>query len=140
MRDVEKAKGLLVGGKYTCVLCRGEEILTSERTGIAPMMGFIGSGADLRGYSVADRIVGKAAALLFVLAGIKEVYADVLSDSAAAVMEAHGIPYEYGVRTAHIVNRTGDGICPMEMTVNDIEEPGKAYAALAAKIEEMRKP
>ncbi len=139
MIDVEKAKGLLVGGKYTCVLCRGEEILTSERTGIAPMMGFIGSGADLCGYSAADRIVGKAAALLFVLAGIKEVYAEVLSDSAAAVLGSHGIPFEYGTRTTHIVNRAGDGICPMEMTVKDIEEPDKAYRALAAKIEEMRK-
>ena len=46
------AHGYLDG--HTICLCRGGERLFSEKKGIAPMMSFIGSGADLRGYSVAD--------------------------------------------------------------------------------------
>lgn len=46
------AHGYLDG--HTICLCRGGERLFGEKKDIAPMMGFIGSGADLRGYSVAD--------------------------------------------------------------------------------------
>ena len=65
MTDIERARELLAGGQYTCVLCRGEDTITDTKAGIAPMMGLIGAGVDVRGYAVADRIVGRAAALLF---------------------------------------------------------------------------
>ncbi|HOA84567.1 MAG TPA: DUF1893 domain-containing protein [Bacillota bacterium] len=135
--DLRKAKKLLENGNYTCVLCHGDDTLTSDLPGISPMMNFIKSNFDLRGYSAADRIVGKAAALLFVLAGIREVYAGVISDGAAAALEAHGIPYEYERRVEFITNRTGTSICPMEATVKNIDDPAAAYKALSAKLKEM---
>jgi hypothetical protein len=135
--NLQKAKKLLKNSNYTCVLCRGDDILTSDLSGIAPMMNFIKFGLDLRGYSAADRIVGKATALLFVLAGIREVYSGVISDGAVAVLEEHGILYEYAKRVEFITNRAGTGICPMEATVKDIDDPAVAYKALSARIKEM---
>ncbi len=38
-------------------------------------MEWLGSGMDFRGCAAADKIVGKASAMLFVLAGVKAVYA-----------------------------------------------------------------
>jgi hypothetical protein len=139
MTDIEKAKEVFCSSKYTCVLCRGDKVLTSERKGIAPIMELISSGTDIRGFSAADRIVGKAAALLFVLAGIAGVYAGVLSDGAAAVLEAHGIPYSCGAHAGYIVNRKGDGVCPMEAAVKDIDDPAEAYTVLLAKIVELKR-
>ena len=138
MTDIEKARALLLSEKTTIALCRGEDILTSEKRGIAPMLGFIKDGVDLDGYSAADRIVGKAAALLFVLVGIKNVYAEVLSESGAAVLHANSIPYSYGTLCDRIINRAKTGICPMEQAVAGTESPEKAYAALVKKVEELR--
>ncbi|HHT54114.1 MAG TPA: DUF1893 domain-containing protein [Clostridiales bacterium] len=135
--DTQKAKTLLEQSSCTCVLCRGEDILTSNLPGISPMMSFINSGLDLDGYSVADRIVGRAAALLFVLAGIREVYAGVMSAGAAAVLQAHGIPYYYDRRVEYIANRAGTGVCPMEAAVMDIDDPAAAHRLLLAKIHEL---
>ena len=90
-KDTQKPKNLLDSSDYTCVLRRRRPHQASRASRV---MSFIKSGLDLSGYSAADRIVGRAAALLFV-AGIREVYADVISDNAVAVLEAHGIPYDY---------------------------------------------
>jgi hypothetical protein len=74
-RDAEAARDALLRGSHSCVLVKDGAIRASDLRGIAPMAGFIDGGLDLRGSSAADRIVGKAAALLFALAGVSEVYA-----------------------------------------------------------------
>ena len=136
MTDLQTAKQNLDG--HTICLCRGGECLFSEKKGIAPMMGFIGSGADLRGYSVADLVVGKAAAMLFVRSGIKSVFAKTLSKSGKTALEKHGIPVEYETLTESIINRDGTDVCPMEKTVAAIDDPDEAYAALREKIRTMK--
>lgn len=101
------------------------------------MMKFIAADRDLRGYCAADLIVGKAAAMLFVKAGIAEVYGETMSEAGAEYLKSHGIPYSFGTFTDRIVNRKGDGICPMEQTVADISDPEEGYQALKQKILEL---
>ena len=103
------------------------------------MIDFLQDGIDLSGYSVADKIVGKAAAMLFVKAGIKEVYAEILSVSGKNFLEEHGINAGYETLAEKIINRTGDDICPMEKTVADIIDPEEGYEAIRNKLKEMRK-
>jgi hypothetical protein len=103
------------------------------------MMKFIGMGKDLKGYSAADMIVGKAAAMLFVKAGICAVHGKVMSEAASEYLEAHHIPHSYDKLTEQIINRTGDNICPMEAAVANISDPEEGYKALFNKIQEMRK-
>lgn len=43
------------------------------------MVEWLGFGMDFHGYAADDKIIGKATAMLFVLAGVKEVYAPVVS-------------------------------------------------------------
>ena len=138
MTDIERARELLAGGQYTCVLCRGEDTITDTKAGIAPMMGLIGAGVDVRGYAVADRIVGRAAALLFALAGVKCVYAGVMSRGAALELERRGIPHSCGTLTERIVNRAGTGLCPVEQAVSGIDDPQAAYEAIARRLSELR--
>lgn len=139
MRDIEQAKRLLEGDKsLTCVLCRGDVLYRSQKSGIAPMMEFLDAGYDLRGFYAADRIVGKAAALLFVLAGVTELYAEVLSESALRVLNEHEITVSYTTLVPFIVNRQGDGACPMENAVREIEDPAAAREAVRQTLAKLR--
>ena len=83
---------------------------------------------------VADKVVGKAAAMLFVLSGVKKVYAHVLSKAGEKILKENNIEYEYGQLVENIINRSGDDICPMEKTVKDIDDYNEAYIALKNKI------
>ncbi len=130
LTDFSRAKNALASGEYTCVLCRGDSLLTATARGVSPMLDWLDEGLDLRGYCGADKVVGKAAALLFVLGGIVAVYADVMSRSAISVLERHGIFYEYGIITDAIINRAGTGPCPMERTVEAIDDPAQAREAV----------
>ena len=51
MTDIEHAKQLLTGEGYTCVICRGDDIHTSEKRGVAPLIELLDSKIDVRGYS-----------------------------------------------------------------------------------------
>lgn len=94
------------------------------------MINFIESGADLSGYSAADLVVGKAAALLFVKSGIKKVYAKTLSAHGKRIFEQYGIEYKYGILTDKIINRSGTDICPMEKAVANTDNPEEAFVVL----------
>ena len=136
MTDLEKAVQNL--GAHSICLCRGDEIIFDDGKGISPMMKLIASGKDISGFSAADVIVGKAAAMLFVKAGLSAVHGSVMSEAALAFLSKNGIPCTYGELTDKIINRKGDDICPMEKTVAGIDDPEEAYTALRERLAEMR--
>lgn len=128
--DLARAKSLLTG-RVTCAIVRGEHAETSELRGVAPLLAWL--GGNFAGYSAADKVVGRAAAFLYVLLGVKALYAAVLSEPAAEVLRAHGISFSYGRLAARIVNRAGDGLCPMESAVMGEDDPRRALEKIKAK-------
>ncbi len=135
-KDLMLAKNSLIG--HSIALCKGSDILISDKKGIQPMIDFIDSGIDLNGYSVADMVVGKAVSMLFVKVGIKEVFAKTMSRQAISILEKFNIPYSYDILTENIINRKGDGLCPMEQAVlntNDIEQ---GYKLIKNKLFELK--
>lgn len=137
MSDLEKARLALSSGNATCVLCKGDIILTSFERGVKPLVAYYESGDDLRGFSAADKVVGKGAAFIYVLLGVRAVHACVISEPALALLQNEGISVEYDVKTEHIVNRKGDGFCPFEMAVMNIRDKQLAYTAIREKMKEM---
>ncbi len=137
MNGLNRAKELLHTNEYTCVLCHGEKIYTSTQRGVKPLVDWLSSGTALSGYSAADKVVGKGAAFLYVLLDVKAVYAKVISRPALDVLLAHGIYTEYGALTENIINRKGDGICPIESAVLETNDPHKAYEAIIKKLSEL---
>ena len=137
MTDLEKSRDLLHTGEYTCALCRGNEHYTSILRGVKPLVEWLESGNDLRGFSAADKVVGKGAAFLYVLLGVRSVYSHVISIPALEVLQSHGINVEYDTLVEHIINRRGDGFCPFEVTVMDINDADTAYRAIRKKMENM---
>ncbi len=138
MTDLIKAKQLLAEN-LTCVLVKGDEVITSTKSGIAPVLGLIEEGVNLEGFSVADKIVGKAAAMLFVKAKIKSVFAQVLSEEGEKFLKSNGIDVEFDKKVQFIINRAGNGICPMEATVKDVDDFEEGFLALKNKVAELKK-
>lgn len=134
---LERAKARLHETDSTCVLCRGEQEVSSTRRGIAPLLEFLDEGMPLKGFSAADRVVGKAAAFLYVRLGVAAVYAGVMSRPAYETLTAHGIAASYGTLTDAIINRAGDGGCPMEQAVWQITDPEEAEQTLRRRLAEL---
>ena len=135
--DLERAKQTLARGGHTAVLCREDAVYITDERGVKPLLDWIAAGTDLAGFSAADKAVGKAAALLYVLLGVREVYAPLMSEPARRALEGHGITAGWGQLVPAIRNRSGDGLCPMEQAVWEIEEPEAALAAIRAKLAQM---
>lgn len=126
MNDLLQAKALLLEGGYTCALVCGASRLTTQFRGVKPLMQWLEDGTDLRGWCAADKVVGKAAAYLYVLLGVRAVHALVISRSALAVLEEHKIAVSYDTCVDAIRNRTNTGFCPMEQAVMEISHPAQA--------------
>lgn len=67
---------------------------------------------------------------MYILLGVEEVYADVMSESAIYTLAYYGVQPICNTSVKQIINRTATGVCPMEETVLDIDSPNKAYEAL----------
>ena len=68
----------------------------------------------LQGAVIADKVIGKVAGSILAVAGVKEIYADVMSQYANPVLEENGIQYEYKNLVDYIQNNDKTGMCPME--------------------------
>ena len=132
MTDIEAAIAALRG--HTLALCKNGELLTSDKRGVSPMADYLTEGRDLSGFSAADVIVGKAAAMLFIKAGIKEIYAEVISTSAEKLLKKHAIPFSFGSETEKILNRDKTGICPMENAVSDTDDTEEGFKRISEKL------
>lgn len=134
------AKGLLDGGEHTCVVICGKRVFTSKKRGVAPLLELYDElgGDGLKGGVAADKVVGKAAAMLYLLLGVKRIYAGVISRHALNALEKYGVEVSYDVLTDAVKNRAGDGYCPMESAVVDIDDPREGLSAIRKRLEQLR--
>lgn len=137
MTDLSAARRHLDSGDFTCVLCKGTTLHTATERGVKPLVRWLTEGCDLRDFSAADKVVGKATAYLYCLLGVRAVYAHVMSQSAAQVLAENGIEVQYGKLVENIINRQGTGICPFEAAVLDIHTPAEALPSIRAKMREL---
>lgn len=137
--DLEKAKALLINEEATCVLCRGTQIAVSKARGVKPLLDLLAAGENWQGAAAADKVVGKAAAFLYVLLEVTEVYAGVISQVALQVFQDYHITVCYDTLVPAISNRTDTGFCPMEEAVWHCTEPKEAVGLIQAKLAALQK-
>ena len=105
---------ILQDGNHSLVVA-GDGIRTFDGRGISDLYDLLTEHPGwLRGASVADKVVGKGAAALLILGGVRVLFAGVVSTSALGLLKDSGIPVRFSQEVAHIVNRKGDGVCPVE--------------------------
>ena len=138
--DALKAKPEMEENGYTCVVRKGEDCRFSFAHGIKPLLEWIDEGNNFAGYGAADQVVGKAAALLYIHLGVKELYGKLLSEPAAAILEQYGVTYAYENKVPYIINRKKDGMCPMEQSVLETSDPTEAVTLLKNTLASLKPP
>lgn len=138
--EIERAKEEIKAGRICIALIRDEQtIYTTQGRGVKPLLDLLDHEPSLLKESIiVDKIVGRAAAFLMILGGAKSVYALTMSLGAQAEFKKAGIKNNAEALTDVIVNRTGDGSCPMEKAVQDISDPQEAPVVLKEAIAELR--
>lgn len=136
---LERAKAALTGEITFAAILADGTLQTSEKKGIAPMMALLEEDRErLRGAAVADRVIGRAAALLMEFAGVREAYGGIVSSHALRAFAKSGIAFTYEKQVAHIINRSGTGMCPMEEAVLETEDAAAAYPVLQERLAALR--
>lgn len=133
--NIEDLKNILLKENHTIVIYKNDaSVYTSNDRGVAPLMKLLKENkAQLKDAMIADKVVGKAAALLMAYGKVKEVYTPTISTPALQVFKNHNIEIHYDKEVGRIINRKGDGLCPMETLCLNIENPEDAFVAINKK-------
>ena len=117
----------------------GELVFSSAQEGLSPLVRAIEEAGleRLKGCVVADRVIGRAAALLICLMGAREAHALVMSKGALRALEEHGIIARARELVEHITAPNGQAPCPFERLVEDVEEPEEAYRLIVRRLKEL---
>ena len=134
---LQKAKQILISGNYTCVLYDGTNTYTSNQRGVRPLIDFLNSKDSFSDFFAADKVVGAGAAHLYVLLGVQSVWANVISTSAKKILKTNNIQVFFEKEVPYIINRTGDGVCPIEDCVNGICDSSLALQKIKNKLNEL---
>ena len=130
------AAAALCPPEVTCAVVReGAVAATQSGLGVKPIRTLLATDPDLlKGAVVADTVIGKAAAMLLVRAGVVAVHGTVMSRSAADLLDQYQLPHRCDELVPMIINRTGDDMCPLEKSVLEIEDLDEAAAAIEATV------
>lgn len=90
----------------------------------------------LDGATIADKVIGKAAAAMVVVGGVKELYAEVMSKKAIPFLEEAGIAYTYGT-LVDTIKEEGDR-CQLEKITAPATTPEETVALLRTHFEEKK--
>lgn len=124
---------------YSCVILKGKDIRTFSQPGVADLYDLLkGDTAFLKGASVADKVVGKAAAALMILGGVKEIYTDLISLPALMLLGDSDIKVHYEHSVPFIQNRDKSGWCPLETICYQEKSPAAMLPLIDGFIHRMR--
>ncbi len=129
MTDLELAKQTLRGDKLSLAIAKNAHVLYQTKAeGILGLVRAIDQLKDeLAGASVADRVVGKAAALLCVQIEAAHVFGLTMSKSGLATLKKHGIDCEFQRLVPAILNIDKSCKCPLEKMVENLTNAQEAY-------------
>ena len=117
---------ILHGGGWSLVVDNGA-IRTFSGRGVSDLYGLLTREPEtLRGASVADKVVGKGAAALMVLGGVKEVYADVASAPALGLSPRRASGSFAGRRFLTSSIARGRASVPWSVSAPTAARPGSA--------------
>lgn len=121
--------------EFSCIVNKNDKLHTANKRGVAPILDLIDAGENtLNDAVIYDKVIGKAASMLLAENKIRAVYGLVMSELACEYLEKHNIPYAYQTKVEYILNRTNDGMCPLEQEVLNLFDSSKAYDVLRARI------
>jgi hypothetical protein len=135
MTDLQLAKQKLNDDSLAFIIVQdGAIVRAGTREGIGELIEALEAldalGARARGAALADKIVGKAVAMVARAAQIRAVYSPLMSQAACDALARDQIAFEYERLVPLILNKRSDGPCPLERLTLPIEDPRAAVDAL----------
>jgi hypothetical protein len=105
-----------MGKKWSFVLIRGGQIVfRSKSERLKPLICSINKHKkEMRGATVFDKVIGRAAAILLSYSKVKEVWTPIISRGGKNILQKNKIKTEYKREVENIMNQKGDDLCPME--------------------------
>jgi hypothetical protein len=137
MNDLQLAQAIFLSDLPTFALVRGGcELARGAQSGVRELAVTLQAlGAVANGASLADKVIGKAVALMAADAGIVSIYTPLISEPALRVCGLHDIACHYDRQVSRIKNARGDDLCPIEQLVIHIDDPTLALTTLRAKLQ-----
>lgn len=141
MKDIDVAVELLEKEKLALAIVKdGKVIFTSSDKGIKPLYTAVKEQKEeLENSSVADRVTGRAAAMLCAYAGVKQLKTKLISDNAVNVLKETSIIYEYDEHAPYIKNRDKTGMCPVETLSLKAENMDDLLAGIESFLDSIKK-
>lgn len=130
---------LLEEKEAACLIYSGEKLLhRSQSIGVKPLLEFMENHPDGTGEKdllLIDKVIGKAALLLSVLLGIGTIHTPVASSAAVEAAKTHQVKLHARDVVPYITNRKKNGMCPLEKSVLDTDDPQVALENIRAAIQ-----
>jgi len=141
VEDLRIAKEQLLQNSLTlCIVREGKVVFKATSHGISGFLNAMEGFEDqVEGASVADKVVGKAIALLCVYARVKAVYASTLSRGARKAFAEHSIHVEWDDLVETVLGTDKTETCPFEELAAGIADPVEAYVKLKALQNSLRR-
>lgn len=129
MPDLKLAKRTLKEKNLNLSIVKNGKILFETRSpGVIGLLQAIEElGKELIGSSVADRIVGRAAALLCTYSGVASVFSITMSEEGRKVLEDNQILFQFENRVPNILNYGRTDLCPFEKLTAGLTNSSEAY-------------
>lgn len=115
------------------VVYKDGNTLEFSQSGIEPLLIYLEDN-DFKGARVFDRIVGRAAAYLYVYGNADYVNADTISKPAIEILKKNKIKYETKNIVDEILNKDKTDLCPFEKLTQNAESPAQAYGLIYKKM------
>ncbi len=139
MRDIEIAKKHIDDSNNAIVIVKnGMIVYESKQKGIKPLYdACILLGDKLKNASLADRVTGRAAAILCIGYGIKALHTKLLSERAVGLLQETNIDYSCDKIVPYIKNRTQTDTCPVEKISAEITDAEELMVKIEKFLENM---
>jgi len=111
-------------------------VFESNKNGIRPLLEAIDllGRHRLRGTTVADKVIGRAAALLLAYIKPRVVYCGIISQRAEEILTKYGILFHAEQSVPEICQPGSDELCPFEKSVSNVEMPVQGYRNIVLKL------
>jgi len=142
MDELEVAKQRLKDKNLNLVFIRDyEPIFETKKEGLSGLLQAIEKlNGDLSNTSVADRIIGKAAALIYDYLKVKAAFAITLSQDGLEILNTSRIRCEFEKLVPTILNMKKTDKCPFEKIVENISNSKEAYKKIKESCSPIDRP
>ncbi|MBQ7530782.1 MAG: DUF1893 domain-containing protein [Paludibacteraceae bacterium] len=132
----EALLNILNANKQSLAVLNNDSLSYYNGRGVSDLLTLLTDEPDrLKGAIVADKMVGRAAAVLMAAAGVREVHTNIISTPALKVLREAGISVSFNEEVPQILNRDQSGQCPIDASLNEAESVDECVAILKTRFQ-----